>query len=906
MVDEIRDREPGSEFAESPSDAAIHVAVHGYGSNARSISQKTCMLGAVRARVGQVWPVLTLLLLALATPRASAQPAAPAAPAAPAPTSPDAAPAAPATPNPASPDAAPEAPAATSEPGAVDVPAAELSPESAATTAVSADREPEEETGTDLGAVIVTARRRNESVQEVPVAISALSGDALESKGNVNLQSFHKEVPSITSYSSNARNTTINIRGLGTGTAAAGNGLDSGVGFYVDDVYYARLSQSILNLVDIDHIEVLRGPQGTLFGRNTTAGAISVVTKAPSLLREEGNVDLSLGNYRYAQARGQLSTPIITGKLAARVTFEAQRRDGWTKNVEQLGTDNNQQSFTTRAQLLWQATDKLKWRLIGDYTNYGQRTATLAFTEAVEKYDDGTPLAYPWRQRLANFNYTPLPFNPGARLSDNNRQRLFRVELGGLSLRGDWDLGAVTATSISAFRWWNTDPRNDNDGTVLDVVRENNADDRQKQFTQELRVASNGRQTVDYVGGLYFLWQTVPTLSRRDFGNDGGEYNIAPGTDGLTSEQRRETLRGSYTRAWFTANTYSLAPFAQATWHILQNTDLTAGLRYTYERKWGSYEQKRYKEGGTDNLNEAQLALYNQFNPTVPYYKLGKSWGNFSGLATLSQKLGQDKLVFITYSRGSKSGGINLANLPKDETGRTRTELAYLKPETVDHYEIGLKTQWFGRKLTVNANAFFTEIRGYQDTIRDTSKVVAINYLTNVGTVRSKGLELELKARPVPGLSVYAAGTFNPTEYARYRNAITPWERRPDGKVTTSDLSGEQLPVAPKYAASAGGEFGTDITRQLRVFFGADVSYRSSYSTTNNNSRYSIIDPVTLVNARVGLKGTNGKWEVLVWSQNLFDSLYFLQKSIDEQTGLVTGLLGDPRTFGGTVRYYFD
>jgi iron complex outermembrane receptor protein len=781
-----------------------------------------------------------------------------------------------------------------------------VSAEAAAGT-VDAAAEVEPDSESELGAVIVTARRRNESAQEVPVAISALSGDALESKGNVNLQSFHKEVPSITSYSSNARNTTINIRGLGTGTAASGNGLDSGVGFYVDDVYYARLSQSILNLVDIDHIEVLRGPQGTLFGRNTTAGAISVVTKAPSLLRQEGSVDISLGNYRYAQARGQLSTPIIDKMLAARISFEAQRRDGWTFNTHQLGTDNNQESFTTRAQLLWQTTDKLKWRLIGDYTNFGQRTATTAFEQAVEQYDDGTPLAYPWRQRIANFPYyTPLPFDPGARKSDNNRQRLFRVELGGVSLRGDWDLGPITATTISAFRFWNTNPRNDNDGTTLDVVRENNADDRQKQFTQELRVASNGKQAVDYVGGLYFLWQTVPTLSRRDFGNDGGEYNIAPGTQGLTPEQRRETLRGAYTRAWFEANTFSVAPFAQATWHILDNTDLTAGLRYTYERKWGSYEQKRYKTGGTDSLNEAQLAQYNQFNPEVPYYKLDKSWGNFSGLATLSQKLGQDKLVFITYSRGSKSGGINLANLPKDENGRTRTELAYLKPETVDHYELGLKTQWFERKLTVNANAFFTEIRGYQDTIRDQSQVVAINYLTNVGTVRSKGLELELRARPIPGLSFYAAGTFNPTEYTRYRAALCPWERRPGGRATTCDLSGEQLPVAPKYAGSAGGEFGTDITSSLRLFLGADVSYRSSYTTTNNNSRYSRIDPVTLVNARVGLKGTDGKWEALVWSQNLFDSLYFLQKSIDEQTGLVSGLLGDPRTFGGTLRYYFD
>jgi len=215
----------------------------------------------------------------------------------------------------------------------------------------------------------------------------------------------------------------------------------------------------------------------------------------------------------------------------------------------------------------------------------------------------------------------------------------------------------------------------------------------------------------------------------RDLGPQAGEYFIAPGTGGLTPEQRAATLNGAYTRTSYTANTLALAPFAQGTWHILSSLDFTAGLRYTYERKWGDYEADRYSRTDISGFNDAQIELYNSYTPTVPYYKLSKSWGNFSGLATLSQKLGEDKLVFITYSRGSKSGGINLANLPKDEHGQTRTDLAY---------------------------------------------------------------------------------------------------------------------------------------------------------------------PVSLVNARIGLKGTSGKWEALIWSQNLFDSLYFLTKSVDEQTGLVSGLLGAP------------
>lgn len=758
----------------------------------------------------------------------------------------------------------------------------------------------------ELGEVIVSARRRNESAQEVPVAMSVLGGDKLESKGAVNLQTFHKEVPSITSYSSNARNTTINIRGLGTGIAASGNGLDSGVGFYVDDVYYARLSQSILNLVDIDRIEVLRGPQGTLFGRNSTAGAISVVTRGPSFTLE-GSGDLSIGNYGYLQARGALSGPIVANKLAARVSFEAQRRDGWLYNVQQLGRVNGQESFSVRGQLLYQPTDKLKFRVIADFAKVGQTCCTLTPIRGITAFDNGTAIPYSWASRVGQFDgYTPLPYDPRARTAEADRQRTFRVVLGGVSLRADWDLGPNTLTSISSFRMWDTSPRNDGDGTPLDILRENNADDRQRQVTEELRVASNGTHVIDYVAGLYFLYQTIPTLSRMDYGSQAGEYSIAPDTSGLTAEQRRDTLNDAFTRATYTANTFSVAPFAQATWHIFSHLDFTPGLRYTYERKWGHYGQIRGRRTDISELNDAQVMLYNTYTPAIPDYQLDKTWHNFSGLATLSAKLTQDALVFGTYSRGSKSGGLNLANLPKDANGQAQGALAILKPETVDHFELGLKSQWFGRRFTANVSLFHTEIRDYQNTIADRSGPVTINYLSNVGTVRSKGIEVELRAVPVKGLSLYAAATYNPTEYASYKSAQCPWEKRAPGQPVVCDLSGQQLPVAPKYSASAGGDFTTDITSGLRLFIGADFSHRSSYTTTTNNSRYSRIDPVSLVNARVGLKDANGHWEALIWSQNLLDSLYFLTKTLDEQTGRLSGLLGDPRTFGATVRYYFD
>jgi len=805
---------------------------------------------------------------------------------------------------PSTPDAGP-APTGTGEPVPAPAAAAAAAESAEAKADTAAAVTSEAATVNELGAIIVSARRRNESVQEVPVAVSALSGDALESKGAVNLDSFHKEVPSVTSYSANARNTTINIRGLGTGIALTGSGLDSGVGFYVDDVYYGRLSQSILNLVDLDRIEVLRGPQGTLFGRNTTAGAISVVTRAPSF-SQEGSADLSIGNYRYLQARGSLSGPIFANKLAARVSFEAQRRDGFLINTNQLGRLHNQESFSVRGQLLYQPTEALKVRLIGDFATLGQTCCTTTPIGAVTAFDGGTPIAYPFANRAAQLGYTPLPYDPAARRTDADRQRVFRVVLGGVSLRADWDRGSHTLTSISALRFWNTSPRNDGDGTALDVFRESNQDDRQRQFTEELRVASNGTNAIDYVAGLYFLHQHLPSYLRRDYGPQAGEYLIAPGTSDLTPEQRRDALKGAYMRGPSTADTLNGAAFGQATWHIFSSLDLTAGLRYTYERKSGHYQQTRGSRQDISGLSEAQLALYNAYTPVVPYYELDKSWNSVSGLATVSQKLGSDALIFATYSRGSKSGGINLTSLPLDENGQVRTGLAILKPETVDHFEVGLKSQWFGRRFTANLNVFHTEIRDYQNTITDQTGSVFRWYLSNVGKVRSKGVEVELRAVPVKGLSLYAAGTYNPTEYTSYKNAQCPWEARAPGKPVVCDLSGQQLPVAPKYSASAGGDLTVELTEQVNLFFGADYSYRSSYTTTTNNSRYSRVNPVGLINARLGLKDAGGRWDAVIWSRNLLDSLYFLSKGVDEQTGIHSGLLGDPRTFGGTVRYYFD
>ena len=769
--------------------------------------------------------------------------------------------------------------------------------------AAGAEQEPEEAEVDELGQIVITARRRRETAQDVPVAVDVLGGDALEAKGSVGLQQFHREVASVQAYSLNPRNVTINIRGIGTGIAATGNGLDSGVGFYVDDIYYGRIGQSILNLVDVERIEVLKGPQGTLFGRNTTAGALSVVTREPSF-SPDGLGELTVGNYKLLSARGTLSGPIIADKLAARVSFEALYRDGYLRNTHQHGSNHDMQSTTVRAQLLYKPTEKLKLRLIGDYARSQQICCIFGVTLGyITQFDNGAPIPYNYAQRYAELGRPVETPDPGSRTVDASRLRPFRVTIGGASLRADWDFSpAASLTSISSFRFWNNWPRNDNDGLRPELTVEGNQDDTQRQVSQEVRIASTGESAIDWVGGLFFFWQSVDTRTRNEYSREAGLFYIPP-SSGLTREQRIEALNGALFMSPFNASTLSAAAFGQATWHIVQALDFTGGVRYTWERKTGWYEAIAGSRIDTSHFTDEQLAFRAARAPNVPRFDLEKNWGDVSGLATLSAKPSDDALIYGTYSRGSKSGGLNVNNLPPEVLALGR---AILKPEIVDHFEVGFKSQWFDNRLTFNTAAFFTEIRDYQNNITDNSLTPLRLYLSNVGKVRSKGIEAELRVVPTKGLSLRGQGTWNIAEYTSYKNAQCPYEKRAPGVSVTCDLSGQQLPVAPKYAVSAGGDYSVPLSESLEGFVGADYSYRSSYTTSTNNSRYSRIDRVDLVNGRVGLKAADGRWAFTVWSNNLFDKLFYYAKGVDEQAGgLYTGYLGEPRTYGATLRYYF-
>ena len=768
-----------------------------------------------------------------------------------------------------------------------EVPAAGVAAEAAA------------EAGPDIGSdldVIVTARRRDERIQDVPVAANAFGGEQLAATRTYNLRDLQQLTPSLVVTNTNPRNTSINIRGLGNNVSVYNDGLEPAVGVYVDQVYLARPGQAVFDLSDIERIEVLRGPQGTLFGKNTSAGAVVTTTKSPTFEPEAGG-DVTFGNYNFRQVHAYASGALVDDLLAARLYVSKTDRDGYMTNRYDGSDTQDYHDFGLRGQLLFTPSPNFKLRLIGDYGRQHSRTAAAVLTGVLTQYDNGTAFPNNYYARAARAGYTPLPVDPSARLVDVNANPRYKMNQWGLTSIADLSIPGNTITSVTAYRAWNWYPHNDGDSTTLDAGSDFHQSNEQRQFSQELRIASEGTRRVDYVAGLYYLWQAIDAEALNAYGNDAAAWFVAPNVDqtAAAAALNNYTIVGRSRPV-----TKSYAAFGQTIWHITPTLDLTTGLRYTYETKTGWFDQSA-TGASLDGLTAEQLAAANTIRSrygVANFYSARTKEGRLSGSATLSWKVTPDALVYATYGRGHKFGGLNLANIVT--TGAYAAD-PVIKPETIDSYELGVKTAWFGRKLTANLAAFWTDDSDYQTTVVDVERNNQ-SYFTNVGKVRTRGFEGDVRANPASWLSVYASGAFTDAKYVDYANAPCPIEITGQA---ICNLSGRRLPGVSKWAASAGGEvrqdLGSVLGRDSEAYLGADYSYRSSFNTTASLSRYSLIPGYSLVNARVGVRALDGVLDIQLWARNLTNKLYYLSLSAGN-TGAVTGTLGDPRTYGITLK----
>lgn len=747
-------------------------------------------------------------------------------------------------------------------------------------------------------AIVVTAsRRRDEDVQDVPVAISVISAEALEKRGDFTLGQIQQQVPSLQVFSFNPRNTNINIRGLGSNVALTNDGLENGVGFYIDNVYYGRVGLSQFDLVDLQSIEVLRGPQGTLFGKNTTSGVINITSRKPSF-EPEFSGEASIGNYGFRQIRASASAGIAPDLLAVRISGAISGNDGFLFNKTTGTRAQNYRNQSIRGQLLFTPAPDFEVRIIGDYASQKQDHVLSVFADLHTTYANGATIPNNFPLRAGRFPGYVLPaFKPFDRIGEADSHYQSNMEGYGVSGEVNWDLGGAALTSITAYRWWDWNPANDGDSTSLPITTKAQQVNRQRQFSQELRLASKGNRTVDYVIGAYYFWQIVKGYGATRYGPAAALWNLPAANQTIADA----ALNGFEANSTSTPETRTFALFGQTDWHLSDALTLTTGLRWTHEKKSGAFSQFWVDSADLSAFTPTQVTAINairtQFNP-VTSFSTRFSENNLSGLVTLNGKIAPDASVYATYSRGNKSGGLNLTALPVG----IAPEVA---PEKVDAFELGVKSQFLDRRATFNAAAFWTEIRDYQTAITEqvANTVTFRQYIANIPKVRSRGVEGDLAFRVSDNLSFTASASYTDAKYVKYANAPQAVENLNLGGI--QDLSGKPLSGVPKFAWSIGADGSTPLGelggRELSLYAHTDYAHRSSFNTSATNSAWAQVPGFGIANARIGLKTDDGLFDLSVWARNLLNEDYFLNLSA-ANTGVVTAQVGEPRTYGVTLR----
>ena len=742
--------------------------------------------------------------------------------------------------------------------------------------------------------VVITSRRRIEKIQNVPIPISVVSGKRAEEAGAFNPNRLKELIPSVQLYSSNGRNTTLNIRGLGSSFGLTNDGIDPGVGFYVDGVYYARPAATAIDFVDIERIEVLRGPQGTLFGKNTTAGAFNITTRAPSFT-SGASFETSYGNYNYIQAKASITGP-ISKNLAARVSFSGTQRDGTIFNTTTLKPTNSLNNVGFRAQLLYTPSENVNITFAGD--NARQRpdgNATVVAGVVTTKR-----AAYrQFDAIIADLGYKLPTTNPFDRITDADAPLRVNNDFGGASINVDAKIGKGTLTSTSAWRYWIWDPTNDRDFIGLPVLTKSQGNSRHDQWTQEIRYAGEFSKKLSGVFGVFLIDQDLTSDPVQTEESGSAQWRFAQNT---TSELWKTPglFDGFGTKTTSRLKTLGAAVFSQVDWSITENLHLLPGLRFNYDKKDVDYKRETY--GGLQTTDPALLALKNALY-TNQAFNFSVNENNFSGQVTLAYKPTKSVNTFATFANSYKPVGVNLGGLPT-ASGVTLIELARVKPEYVTHYEIGVKTKPSPQSI-LNITLYNTDIKDYQTQVQTAEVGVNRGYLANAEKVRVKGVEVEGSLRASSHFAFNGALSYTDGKYVSFKNAPVPLEET-GGASAFKDVSGGDLPGISKWSGSLGGEYNTSgkfLDLKGNYFIALDSYARSTFSSSASPSQYLNIEGYALLNARVGFRAANGL-SVLIWGRNVLNKDYFEQLlPAAGNAGHYSAVLGDPSTYGITLKY---
>lgn len=725
-----------------------------------------------------------------------------------------------------------------------------------------------------VGEIVVTAQKRSENIQKVPIAISAVSGEFLNSRAITAIDGLGSIAPNmqITRAPSNKTITQISIRGSVTINPAVT--WEPAVGLYLNGVYIAKAQGSVFDVADLERIEVLRGPQGTLYGRNALAGAVNLVPRAPSG-KFALTAEATYGNYDYWKGRMVLDLPEWNG-FSLKLSGQIAKRDGFTRisGVPGVSRINDLDSKSGMVQLRYQpAGSGFIADYMFDYSNHDQRPD---FAQLYSVYTDGGPLAI-FDPKSPSYSGIPLaPYVSTTRqksaVLDGNPQ-FERSETYGHALILSVPLGSATIKSTTSYRWMHWSDSLDLDGSPL-AVAFTARDTRFHSFSQELQATGKAvNDKLNYVAGLFYYSEYAGTQNPQSFFFGSANYLSA---------------FGSHTKAF--------AAYTQVDYAFTDQLKLTLGARYTHEKK-----------------DISRLLVANGFTVAdIPFGAVPDAkYNSFTPAATLSFQANPDVNIYARYARGFKSGGFNgetntfgAPGSPVDCPTQPAELCNPYKPETVDSYELGVKARLLGGKMILNLSAFWDEHKNIQLSVFKADGAAASQVL-NAARARVRGLEAELTVRPIDAITFHGSAAYLDPHYESYI----------DGGVDVSN--NRAFPHAPHYTGSASldarlarGDWGT-------FTVSGDVNYTSSYFTypypftgSQQTAYQTRAAAQTFVNARATLAnipvgGTQA--QVSVWGKNLFDSKK-PSNFIDFGTsfgGLTVAYFPDPRTYGLTVGVKF-
>jgi len=723
----------------------------------------------------------------------------------------------------------------------------------------AASQQAGEHTPEVLEEVTVTARRRSESSQSVPAPISTVAGAVLERQRAYRLQDLQQSFASLNVSTLHPRQSSVAVRGLGNNPAS--DNLEPSVGIYLDNVYLGRPGMAVFDLFELQQVDLLRGPQGTLFGKNATAGVLNIVTRQPSS-ETGGYLEQSLGNNGYQQNKAYLTGP-LSEHLAGSLGLVRTRSDGYVTNAYTGSKLNGAGNDGLRAQLLWQPTEDLGVRLIADYNQLDTDTGA-AVVYGIPAYAGYTS---PYLNNAKTQGVTPLN-NPYLYTVNTDTTPHMVVHQGGISAEVNYRLpNSWQLTSISAARAWNFTPTNDGDGLPVPITVNTGAAVRNHQYSQELRLAGSAGGRIDWVAGAFYFYQQT----RNNVFSLTGPAPFNPATKANV-----------YTSSPSGVISNSAALFAQSTVHLDPRTDLTAGLRATYEDKSGNV--LRYASATAAAYDSGPLSLHS----TAP-----------SGLLNLSYKLTPQLLTYGLLAHSEKSGGINMAVASGPALG-ARSLL--FGAERSNDAELGFKSDWLAHRLALNANLFWTQVHGYQASLLKPNDAGVMNtVLANAADVDARGLELELRARPQRGLTLGVNASYNAATYSSFKSAPCPIGIT----LPTCDLAGQAVAGAPRWTANLSAQYDFPATDQLSHYLAAGYAVRARQFGTLDDSPYARIPGYGLANLAAGWRLQQGarQWDLSLWVRNLLDRKYFLTTLA--QAGYYAANTGERRSFGATLRYTY-